>query len=1008
MLAALVLQLATDTLVADISQAPSPGAENGLPRLIASDGQHAWFTARTEPLDSDSYLCRSDGSEAGTGRVASFPMSVTFVDTGTILPDGKLVFGGNSSGTAGLWASDGTEAGTNLLFDESVSETVAFAGSAWFEAEKPGTIGGSVLWKSDGTVQGTAPAFELTPASDLEVLDLFAEGGKLYFNSLVPGGEGLWASDGTAGGSTFLKAFPPFGNDFEHHASAGGRALFSIGSFGPDRGVWGTDGTPAGTVRLIPDVTTQWMVTVGDEVYVAAQGLLWRSDGTVAGTQPVQVENAFGSQQQGVSAEPGIAFGDRLVYGGRFPLAPCNTLELAITDGTVAGTAQVLDLYPGCSGSDPEDFGTFGGLVLFTAEHPDFGRELWVTDGTEAGTQLLADTAPGPSTPPYSQAFDSFPFRETSNGALFSFDDGLTGRELWSTDGTTAGLLINFQDDPQSIGSYPERFARFGDRLLFYADDGVTGDEPYVSDGTSAGTVALGDLYPGPTGSRVSETRFLTLGDRAYFLARSDANEFELWRTDGTPVGTERFLQGVAGTDSSLQAAVLALFDNRLWFTRGWGATPSLWSTDGTQAGTTQHLSLSPGQGFTGGLDTTDERLFFLIREASSTVGALWSTDGSPGGEALFLGTPPTAGATGFWCTESRVWWFGTDGTETGVRSSPDTAATPELVLGQDPQTLFYEFMTTFGDQSVFRLTLAGPTIFGEVVPDGQALVVSDGTSAGTQVVYGNTPGPSPVTSSPVVASGERLYFLDYGETSNDPTQLIASDGTPGGSTVLLSVPEGSNQSLTPGLMPIGSGPTLLFEFDDGNGREAWRTDGTLAGTYALTDIAPGTDNAQFGQPLQIGERLYFRADDGVVGVELHAMAASLANSPDVTELGAGCAGSTGAPRLTLTDGAPILGTSLTLELSEAFPASLSLWFSGSQLGPLVPVDTCFIAPSPLVYEFALPTDASGRASFTTTLGVQPDLVGLSLVLQTLSVEVGGPLLGIGTTSNALELVFGS
>lgn len=76
------------------------------------------------------------------------------------------------------------------------------------------------------------------------------------------------------------------------------------------------------------------------------------------------------------------------------------------------------------------------------------------------------------------------------------------------------------------------------DRMFFAADDGVSGTELWVTDGTEDGTFLLKDLQPGPGSS--SPTFFHELDSCIVFLALSQNDTvMELWRTDGTSAGTQ-------------------------------------------------------------------------------------------------------------------------------------------------------------------------------------------------------------------------------------------------------------------------------------------------------------------------------------------------------------------------------------------------------------------------------------------------------------------------------------
>ena len=77
--------------------------------------------------------------------------------------------------------------------------------------------------------------------------------------------------------------------------------------------------------------------------------------------------------------------------------------------------------------SDPQQFTEVNGTLYFTANNGLTGEELWKSDGTSAGTVLVRDIRSGDGTS------SSTPRYLTNvNGTLyFRADDGLTGTELW-------------------------------------------------------------------------------------------------------------------------------------------------------------------------------------------------------------------------------------------------------------------------------------------------------------------------------------------------------------------------------------------------------------------------------------------------------------------------------------------------------------------------------------------------------------------------------------------------
>src|SRR5437870_1616686 len=72
-----------------------------------------------------------------------------------------------------------------------------------------------------------------------------------------------------------------------------------------------------------------------------------------------------------------------------------NDHELWKTDGTTAGTVLVKDIFPGSSGSYPDNLTNINGTLWFSASDgfPGDGEELWKSDGTAAGTVMVKDIA---------------------------------------------------------------------------------------------------------------------------------------------------------------------------------------------------------------------------------------------------------------------------------------------------------------------------------------------------------------------------------------------------------------------------------------------------------------------------------------------------------------------------------------------------------------------------------------------------------------------------------------
>ena len=84
--------------------------------------------------------------------------------------------------------------------------------------------------------------------------------------------------------------------------------------------------------------------------------------------------------------------------------------------------------------------------MFFTADDGTYGRELWTSDGTEAGRLLVEDIDLDRRR---SRSSDML-FRLTDVGGrcYVTVEDGVHGRELWTSDGTEAGTVLVEDIDP--------------------------------------------------------------------------------------------------------------------------------------------------------------------------------------------------------------------------------------------------------------------------------------------------------------------------------------------------------------------------------------------------------------------------------------------------------------------------------------------------------------------------------------------------------------------------------
>jgi ELWxxDGT repeat protein len=97
-------------------------------------------------------------------------------------------------------------------------------------------------------------------------------------------GRELWSTDGTAEGTELIRDLHPgkTGTSFGSLHAAGDRLYFIA-----DGRLWTSDGSFAGSLRLDTDEAVVDVAVFQEKVYFVTQHALWTTDGTQAGTLPI-------------------------------------------------------------------------------------------------------------------------------------------------------------------------------------------------------------------------------------------------------------------------------------------------------------------------------------------------------------------------------------------------------------------------------------------------------------------------------------------------------------------------------------------------------------------------------------------------------------------------------------------------------------------------------------------------------------------------------------------------
>ena len=455
-----------------------------------ADPSRVVFTANDGSNGDELWV--TDGTVAGTvlfkdvnaGAGGSF--SSNWVTVGP-----RAVFAA-SDGTNGneLWVSTGTAGGTVLLQDLNPGAADAapvFLGYLQTAGVTDSTramfvlsdgTSGREIWVTDGTTLGTARLADINPGSGSSDPSAWVavNGHAVFSANDGSSGRELWVSDGTGVTTSLLlnAASGLAGSDPEilgyllvNGVADTTRLLVSLNDITNGSELWVTNGTTAGSV-LFKDIQTgsvgsapgAWTAVNGRAVFVAttvANGSeLWVSDGTSVGTTLLKDAR---------SGAPGSApeiVGALLVAGAPSATTQLVRLddgvnggELWTTDGTALGTVLFKDINPGVGASLAGPWTSVNGRAVFVADDGSHGSELWVSDGTAVGTTLLLDARPGVegSSPSFVRYLAVNGVVSTSQ-ALFLLDDGLTGQELWVTDGTPGGTVLFKDGNAGLAGSF--------------------------------------------------------------------------------------------------------------------------------------------------------------------------------------------------------------------------------------------------------------------------------------------------------------------------------------------------------------------------------------------------------------------------------------------------------------------------------------------------------------------------------------------------------------------------
>jgi trimeric autotransporter adhesin len=783
--------------------------------------------------DAGEELWRTDGTVAGTRIVRDIEVGIEGSRPRIMGVSGRYLFFRATTSAFGeeIWRVDSATDAATLLADIVPGEDGYVP--QFFAALPNGAFVFSIdseLWFSNGTPGSAQRVIDFVPGEPDEVEILGSTGSRALLRARSgSSGSEVWSTDGSATGTILLREHTPgpLGTMAAIVGTLNVGVVLSLGSEdGTNQSFWRSDGTVAGTQQIVP--TSSAVIGSNPLVIVGSPGQLWRIDRSTAAARAEPY-----SIQLGVLSED-LKLGERYFFD---TYTPNEGFEPGVSDGTTAGTRVLRDIVPqtGDESSAPGEFTTVGGVTFFSASTRAAGRELWKTDGTPAGTVLVRDITPGEA--------GSAPAQLRAVGGVLYFIafHPQYGYEPWISDGTAAGTRLLRDIAAGSASSVNPSGAAGGcgkqwlggvaGRVYFGAGDGVTGQEIWTSDGTEAGTRLVRDIVPGAQSS--SPCDFSVVNGVAVFRAFTAATGSEFFRSDGTEGGTQLLIDLRPGADSSF-VRNMTTFGRYVYFERDLtgGNTNDIWRTDGTTAGTTRFLDGSDVTGLrTAAIaGILADRIYFGLVANSSNSG-LYSSAGVAS-DLILVSSQCGASSRGV-ATAGRLFLPSsglcvTDGSAAGTRVVRDGLGVLQPVDGES------------------FAALNGVVYFlGRENNSASAVWKSDGSAAGTVSIA--TFLPFPPQQAPAIAGGRPVFVGTDARTGAEPWTFTgnaprAADdaaSTTAGSVVTVDVLANDSDSdgrLLPNSLRIVQGPA--------NGTAVVTADNRIS--YTSAAAFTGTDRVQY------------------------------------------------------------------------------------------------------------------------------------------------------------------
>jgi ELWxxDGT repeat protein/VCBS repeat-containing protein len=585
-----------------------------------------------------------------------------------------------------------------------------------------------------------------------------------------------------------------------------------------------------GSVVLNADGSFRYIPTAGS---VGSDTFTYRATDGINLSAPATVVITVG----GANAAPVITLpGSQLAVRNTDLLIPSG---LSIRD-VDAGSNLVTTTLTAINGTV-----TLGGLA---------GLTFTIGDGTADTTMTFTGAIAAINT-----ALTNLKFTPTNNftGAaqigLVVNDGGFTGTGGAQTGSGTvsinvssgAALVANIS--PLATSSSPTNLTAVGDLLYFAADDSTTGNELWKSDGSASATLLVANINP--AGAASSPSNLTVVGNTVYFTAINSDTGRELWKTD--LAGTSATLVSDLRLETlSSNPMSLVNFDNTLFFQANDGSGSAIFKIDGS--GNPVKVVASPSYSFPGNLTVVGNTLYFTANSATQ----LWKTDGTNGNTVLVrdLGSSPSAQIQRLTAVGDTVFFTAIDSSGRELWRSDGTGVNTARVADLNPGS---------ASSTPDNLVNVNGTLYF-FARDAATVKLWRSNAGGTVTLVSTLPSASQSPNN-LVAIGSKLFFtVDVGSVGSPDLQLWSSDGI-STAAVVKNINAAGNDTVASLTNFNGS---LYFTANDGTGTKVFRTDGTSAGTVAVSSNFSSTPTGL----TVVDGKLFFAATDATNGTELWAV----------------------------------------------------------------------------------------------------------------------------------------